>query len=1318
MKLTLLALAFLLPVHASTQTPAPSANLTVAEEGLPYHTGQLAAAGLHDAVQVVRDRWGIAHIYAKDTHDLFFAQGFVAAQDHMWQMEMWRRSGEGRLAEVLGPAYINRDKLARLLAFHGNWEEEEKKYNPDGPMIFAAYAEGVNCAIRVAIDQGKIPVEFQMMGFLPSASWTPHTMLTRVPAWGLSRNASAELARALAVKSMGPGTADKLILTDPYKKIVVPEGLDLSSLSPQALELAKGAGSANYKVKPLPVKPATISIGSLDLPGPTTVTAPGASIAEVLLREAYDNSKTFDLGSNNWVISGAKSTTGKPILANDPHREVENPALRYFVHLVAPGYDVIGMTEPGLPGISVGHNADVAWGFTILGTDQQDLYIEQTDPARPDSYLYKGEWLPMQISPEVIQVKGQRMKPEIFRAKWTVHGPVLYEDKEKHVAYALKWVGSEAGGAGYLGSLNVLQATNWSDFTSGVERSWYLPSHSLVYADTKGNYGYMAAALSPIRPNWDGLMPVPGKDGKYEWSGFTPMSQLPRQLNGHNGFYASANNDVWPHIFGKTDLVRGFEYSAPYRFDRIEEVLSQPKKFSVEDFEALQQDEHSLPARELVPLLKGLKSDSPAVNDALKQLDGWDEVLDRNSVAATIYEYWVLKLTPQVYSLYVPADQRANFTRYDIRQVIAWLKTPDSGFGARPGKDRIDARNTMLLAALAEAVSTLTSDYGSYTSAWQWGKLHSALFEHPLLAPSTADLFRVPPISRGGDAYTVQATSSPTETSNAEMHGASAMMVLDTSNWDNSVALNAPGNESAAGSEHSKDLAPLWGAGKYFPLAFSRAKVDAVAESKQMLEPIHEADGSPGEVPFERAQKATFPDISPVVISWADYDNDGWPDLFLSFSTGVFKLFHNDHGILRDVTASTGLGDYRHRITAASWGDFNGDGNLDLYIGYAYAPDVPNKLFRGDGHGHFTEVGDQMGLHDYGETRQVSFIDFNNDGRPDIYIGFRDRENRLYRNDGDHFTEVSEKMGITGVNWTVGSIWFDYNGDGKLDLFEANQNGKLNKVYRNDGDHFTDVAHELGLDGAPRSFELGSVGIAAADFNNDGNIDLFYANYGASWLLRNDGGTFTDVAPQYGVSINAHVVTAGWGDYDNDGLPDLYTDGYLSGHEHQEDYLFHNEGDHFRDVTPEMMLKHDADHATVWVDYDKDGAIDLSIADHEERGQFSLYHNTLPPAQAHQSLEVMVVDQQGHDTKAGSEVRIYKAGTRTVLGGRLVDTGSGYNSQSVLPVHFGLGNWTGLLDVEVTWMSNSGRKITRVPGVIPSEHIGNPLVVKVGPDTF
>jgi penicillin amidase len=254
----------------------------------------------------------------------------------------------------------------------------------------------------------------------------------------------------------------------------------------------------------------------------------------------------FDLGSNSWVIGGVKSATGGPLLANDPHREILNPSLRNLVHLVAPGWNVIGMTEPGMPGVLVGHNEDVAWGFTILGVDQQDLYVEETDPADPNRYLYNGQWRTMSVERELIQVQGKRGQPEVFENKATIHGPVIYEHKERHRAYTLRWVGAEAGGAGYLGSLNVLQAKNWNEFTAGVAKSWYLPSHSLVYADTKGNYGYVAAALSPIRRNWDGLLPVPGKDGQYEWEGFVPLTELPRELNRPAGYYATANNDVVP----------------------------------------------------------------------------------------------------------------------------------------------------------------------------------------------------------------------------------------------------------------------------------------------------------------------------------------------------------------------------------------------------------------------------------------------------------------------------------------------------------------------------------------------------------------------------------------------------------------------------------------------------------------------------------------------------------------------------------------------------------------------------------------------------
>jgi penicillin amidase len=324
---------------------------TRARAALAHHKGSIILSGIREPVEILRDKWGVPHIYARNTADLFFAQGYVVAQDRMWQLEMWRRNGEGKMSEILGPSYIQRDKFARLLAFRGDWDAEFKKYHPEGRVIFDAFARGVNASIQKSLDEHRIPLEFELMGFRPQPVWTAQTVLTRMPGWTLTRNASSEVERAILIKTMGIDKTEDLMPTTPHKKLEVPAGLDLNHIEPQILDLARGAND---------------------------------------IRSSFKS----DLGSNNWVISGRKSTTGMPIIANDPHREVVNPALRYVVHLNAPGWDALGATEPGLPGISIGHKERLAWGFTILGVDQQDLYVEETDPANPDHYLYtpRSRW--------------------------------------------------------------------------------------------------------------------------------------------------------------------------------------------------------------------------------------------------------------------------------------------------------------------------------------------------------------------------------------------------------------------------------------------------------------------------------------------------------------------------------------------------------------------------------------------------------------------------------------------------------------------------------------------------------------------------------------------------------------------------------------------------------------------------------------------------------------------------------------------------------------------------------------------------------------
>lgn len=447
---------------------------------------------------------------------------------------------------------------------------------------------------------------------------------------------------------------------------------------------------------------------------------------------------------------------------------------------------------------------------------------------------------------------------------------------------------------------------------------------------------------------------------------------------------------------------------------------------------------------------------------------------------------------------------------------------------------------------------------------------------------------------------------------------------------------------------------------------------------------------------------------------WGDFDNDGDPDLFVGFKADLpNRLYRNDGGKFTEVAAALNLADLAD-TRAAAWGDFNGDGQLDLYVGFTRRSGVANKLYRNDGAGkHFTEVGQAMGVAVAGETRQVSWIDYDNDGRVDLFIAFRDAPNALFHNDGDHFSNVAKELGVDDPRKTVGAVWFDYNQDGRLDLFVANQDGTLNGLFRNDGKRFVDVAAELGMDAAGRPANQGSNGPSVVDYDNDGDLDLFVAGYGPNFLYRNDGhGKFTDVAAQLGVAGGERATPSNWGDYDNDGRPDLYVSSYIDRPVNGRDHLYHYDGVRFTDVIPAEILKHPASHGIQWADFDGDGALDLALADNNPNGAHYLYRNLLPPARARRSLQVLVLDERSHYTKAGSEVRLYAPGTRQALGTRLVDTGGGYCSQNALPVHFGLPN-DGRVDVEVTTLTKTGRKIARVANVDPQKLVRRTLVLKI-----
>jgi hypothetical protein len=467
---------------------------------------------------------------------------------------------------------------------------------------------------------------------------------------------------------------------------------------------------------------------------------------------------------------------------------------------------------------------------------------------------------------------------------------------------------------------------------------------------------------------------------------------------------------------------------------------------------------------------------------------------------------------------------------------------------------------------------------------------------------------------------------------------------------------------------------------------------------------------------FELVQPELFAAAGGQPNCWADYDSDGDLDLFVGFREGVAnKLYRNDNGTFVEVAAEMGVADLND-TRAASWGDFDGDGDVDLFVGFTRKSSIPSKLYRNEGPGKpFVDVAKAMNFDAPGETRQSSFIDFDNDGDLDFFVGLRDAPNMLFRNDGKTFVSVGKEMGIDDPRRTVGAVWFDMDQDGDLDVFIANQNGDLNGLFRNDRTRFVDVAKELGMDAAGRPQTSGSNGPSVADYDNDGDLDLFVAGYGGNFMYRNDGpAKFTEVAAQLGIAGGALATPSRWGDFDNDGRIDVYVSSYIDKPINERDFLYHNDGGgRFTDVIPPNIAKRGATHGIQWIDFDMDGDLDFAIANNNPNGTHSLYRNLLPSEQARRSVQVLVQDARGRATRAGSEVRVYAAGTRKLLGTGIVDTGGGYASQNVAPVHVGLGI-DGPVDVEVTTMGAGGRKVTKIAKVSPDRLPKRVLVVKAG----
>jgi penicillin amidase len=776
---------------ASRWTPTDAASR------LAQTSGAIDVPGLRAQVEIVRDRWGIPHIYAKNADDLFFAQGFVQAQDRLFQMDLWRRAMGGHLAEVLGAEYIESDCLARLLRYRGNMDAEWNSYAPDGKAIISQFVKGINAWIEIA--RRNPPLEFTIAGTEPG-TWLPEDILSRAEGFLMSGNAASEVFWARFLQAVGPERASLLLGPDPFVKVVAPHELNLQlvdrELSATLNKIGTGASGFGQNLR-------FTSSASLNVPG-------GA-----------------DEGSNDWVVSAEKSASGHPVVANDPHRALDHPSLRYIVHLNAPGWNVIGATQPWLPGVSIGHNDHVAWGLTLFEADTQDLFVEKLNPSNQVQYDYRGKWVDMERETDSIRVKG-KAEPIAVTLMFSVHGPIIAVDAQRNAAFALRWTGAEPGSAGYLGGIGIDRARNAAEFREDLKR-WKLPGENMVYADVDGTIGYQAAALTPIRKNWSGLVPVPGHTGEYEWAGFYSLDDLPHVKNPPAGFYATANNNTLPP--GETRAIN-YVWSDPARINRIREVLTSKAKFTVDDFRHLQHDVVAWKAEQLVPLLGGVKGVDQQTEHAREMLLHWDRNVSQTSTASTLYVVWEQKLRDELAQGKVQGAMENEYVSHVGILVEPKFTAPDSFWF---GPDPVIARNKALVNALTAAVAELNQKLGSNMMKWEWGQVHYATFRHLLAAdPETQQLLNLGPFPRAGYSGTPFATGGR---GFEQTSGASYREILDLGEWDRSVGTSAPGQSGQPGSPHFDDLAKMWAQQQYFTLAFSRHAVYGVREATLTLKP-------------------------------------------------------------------------------------------------------------------------------------------------------------------------------------------------------------------------------------------------------------------------------------------------------------------------------------------------------------------------------------------------------------------------------------------------------------------------------------------------
>lgn len=753
---------------------------------------------LHAPVEIVHDLWGVPHIRAHSADDVFVAQGFTAARDRLFQLDLWRRRGLGLLSQALGPAYLERDRAARLFLYRGDMDTEWGSYGQGVRRAAEHFTAGLNAYITLTEHRPDLlSPEFTALGTAP-APWKPQD-LCRIRSHGLYANAEKELSRVLTLRDLGPEAEDLRAVREPAGPIHLAEGLDLDALHPDVLDV--------YRLACAPV----------DLSGRPARPTP-----------------TEPDGSNNWVIGGERTATGRPLLANDPHRAVGSPALRHITHLTCPEFDVIGAGEPALPGVSIGHNGHVAFGLTIFPIDQEDLYVHRLHPEDPYRYRYRDGWRSFERVVEHVPVQGA--PDQEVELLFSVYGPVVHTDRERRTAVVVgaAWLGP--GMAPYLGSVQYMRARDGHEFRDAL-RVWGAPGENQVYADTHGDFGWVAAGRVPNRPHWDGSTPVPG-DGTHEWAGFHDGARLPSLRRPAQGWFASANEHNTHRATDPTPFMVTRDWAAPLRHRRLAQELSARTDWTVEQVCRLQADVLDPAAEAALSALQRLPHRAltahPGADRAWALLRGWDARMNVDLPQPTLFEHWFRRflrpallherLLPLVGPDRVaeavrrvsPDENVAGDPRVGLRLLREAVHAPPSPTWSGPH---------LVARTLGLAYEDLVARLGPPGLAWHWGSHHFARLDHPLARtanpPAWASAERVP---RPGSADTVNLTAY--DATGRQYHGASFRIVVDVGAWDESVAINAPGQSGDPRSPHYDDLTDLWARDAHFPLLYSRQAVD------------------------------------------------------------------------------------------------------------------------------------------------------------------------------------------------------------------------------------------------------------------------------------------------------------------------------------------------------------------------------------------------------------------------------------------------------------------------------------------------------------